>query len=303
MSVYTDLQALFSYKDLWTYQRANQLAANDAYLKAILGGYRAPNLEWVSVTDVRVECNTDTAHQTSVLFPGGDLRTVLEDVGSTHKYRLLKITAAAEFTSGTEDSGVRSGISEATNTWYAVYAVKSLIDASKFVLAADTTLPLVANVATLNSRYGTESWVYLGMIRNGDQVSATGDLLNFKMCGNKTLFANDSGLRLASVTANITVSWTAAAGTSGQVVPAHILHALVSGTRTSPAVDKSFIMDDGSGRVYAQVGSTGPVTAEVHVDPTKNLRVSSQAGTNVDLDISMRGFSDGVLGRGPNALI
>jgi hypothetical protein len=199
-------------------------------------GYRRPLLVWVSTTAVDVENNTGTAHQTTIVFPDGGSRSVTEDTSSAHKYRRFIITAAAEFTSGTEDSGVRSGISEATNTWYAIYAVKSTIDATKFVLAGDTTLPTQANNSTLNSRYGSNGWVYLGLIRNGDNSSATGDILNFDMCGNQTTFRNSCaesgvrdtiGTRLASATSATSSTYTYAAGTGTTDIPNTVKNVIV----------------------------------------------------------------------------
>lgn len=221
-----------------------------------LFGYRRPNLVYSSATAVNVENNTGTDHQTTIVFPDGTSRSVTEDVSSTHKYRQFLITATAEFTSGTEDSGLRSGLSEDTNTWYAIYAVKSAIDTTKFVLSGDTTLPLQANFSTLNSRYGTNAWVYLGMIRNGDQSSATGDILSFVQTGATTLFRNSclatethaitgngregNGVLLASSASSTTTTWTYAAGTAGQVVPNHI--SMVSFTGFTSASSSSFVM-------------------------------------------------------------
>jgi hypothetical protein len=193
--------------------------------------YRRPALSFVSVTTVDVENNTGTANETRIIFPDGTERSVTEDTASTNKYRRFIITAAAEFTSGTEDSGLRSGLAEATDTWYAIYAVKSTINTANFVLAGDTTLPSQANFATLNTRYGTNGWVYLGMIRNGDASAATGDILSFYQSGIKVGFANTCtgqamnglGLRLATSAGATTLTYTYAAGTGTAQIPAHIV--------------------------------------------------------------------------------
>lgn len=165
-------------------------ALNYGQVFGVITSYRRPNLTHQSITTVDVEPNTGTSNQTKIIFPDGNVRTVTEDTSSTNKYRRFDITATAQFTSGTEDSGLRSGISETTNTWYAIYAVKSLIDSTKFVLVGDTTLPTSSNVSTLDGRYGSNSWVYLGTIRNGDNVSATGDIIKFKHVGNACFFSN-----------------------------------------------------------------------------------------------------------------
>lgn len=195
-----------------------------------LFSYRRPALKWVSATQIDVENNTGTANETSIIFPDGEYRTVTEDTASTHKYRRFDITADAEFTSGTEDSGLRAALTEATDTWYAIYAVKSAIDSTKFVLVGDTTLPLQASFATLNTAYGTNGWVYLGLIRNGDGNGSTGDIVRFDQAGNVTTFHNQnsgtthssSGIIFGTSASATTLDWTYASGTAGAQLPSYI---------------------------------------------------------------------------------
>lgn len=264
---------------------------------------RKPNLTWISVTTVDVEVNTGTANQTSIIFPDGETRTVTEDTSSTNKYRRFIITAAAEFTSGTEDSGVRSGISEATNTWYAIYAVKSVIDATKFVLAGDTTEHVFSNYATLNSRYGTNGWVHLGYIRNGDQSGATGDILNFKQTGNMTIFQNIAadagtssglGVRLASTTGTTSLTWNYASGTSGAVVPEAVKIALITGA-VNVGSTGAVGMVDGSG-TFAFENITGQVSVcvlQFFIPVALGLITTGPASSNHSIKLS--GFIDNSL--------
>ncbi len=229
---------------------------------ASLFGYRRPNLTFIGVTSVDVENNTGTANQTTIVFPDGTIRSVTEDTSSTHKYRRFIITATAEFTTGTEDSGLYSGLSETNNTWYAIYAVKSAIDTTKFVLVGTTTLPLRANFATLNTNLGTNGWVYLGLIRNGDGVSAAGDILNFSQSGGITTFRNSytgpstsvtsTGLLLAA--AAVPNTWAYSAGTGTTSVPNHISTAVVSHSISTAG---SFALDSAAGIRYTTVGSVG----------------------------------------------
>ncbi len=214
-----------------------------------LFGYRRPNLVFIGVTAVDVENNTGTANQTTIVFPDGTIRSVTEDTSSTNKYRRFLITAAAEFTSGTEDSGVRSGISEATNTWYAIYAVKSTINTSNFVLAGDTTLPLQANFATLNSRYGTSGWVYLGMIRNGDNDGATGDILKFSQSCGTTRFNNNANSIATGVKLAATSGYTYSAGTGTADIPNHLAIVYIHGAFSSDAA-ADFVINVGSVSYY-----------------------------------------------------
>lgn len=189
--------------------------------------YRRPNLTWVSITLVDVENNTPTQNQTCIVFPD-ERRCVTEDTSSTNKYRRFDITVPAQFTTGTEDSGL-TGNAEATNTWYAIYAVKSLINTSNFVISGTTVTPTQSNVSSLNSMYGTNSWVYLGMIRNGDNSGATGDILAFTMGNGVTQFTNavvttvgnaGYGIKLSTVASATTLTYTYQAGTGTVQIPA-----------------------------------------------------------------------------------
>lgn len=200
---------------------------------ASLFGYRRPNLVPASSTGVDIENNTGTANQTTLVFPDGTIRSVTENTSSTDKYRRFLITATANFISGTEDSGLYSGLSEATNTWYAIYAVKSQINSANFVLVGTTTLPLQANFSTLNTNLGANGWIYLGMVRNGNNADATGDLLSFNMSGSKTVFKGNmtgtnsarslpAGNLVATATASATTSYTYSAGTGTADIPDHI---------------------------------------------------------------------------------
>lgn len=185
---YTDLTAEFSYKDLLTSNNMDALGENDAHIGGQITNFRRPNLVWVDGTYLDVEANASIANATKIVFPDGDVRTVYEVTTSTHKYRRLQINATAQFTSGTEDSGLRSGESADANFFYAIYAVKSQINSSNFVLVASRVLfPAQANIATLNSAFGTGSWLYLGTIANGinDGSGATENIARFVQCGHR----------------------------------------------------------------------------------------------------------------------
>jgi hypothetical protein len=269
--------------------------------------YRRPNLQFISITTVDVEVNTTTANTTTIVFPDGEVRTVTEDTSSTNKYRRFDITATANFTSGTEDSGVRSGIAEATNTWYAIYAVKSVIDATKFVLAGDTTLPLVANASTLNSRYGTNSWTYLGMIRNGDNAGATGDILAFFHHGNMTLFKNvvtgnvinSSGLRLATSASATTLTYGTSDGTGTTDIPNHIRIVGLYGAAGTGSGSAEF----GNGSVTQEwaSGSGGARFATRILTHVADAKLTN--GTASSMDILLFCWIDPLLGSGMNPLL
>jgi hypothetical protein len=301
-------QTIFEARDngtaVFTVKDGGQLTGS--YLSSWLS-YRRPNLQFINVTTVDVEVNTTTANTTTIVFNDGEVRTVTEDTSSANKYRRFDITAAAVFTSGTEDSGVRSGITEATNTWYAIYAVKSQIDATKFVLAADTTLPLVANASTLNTRYATSGWVFLGMIRNGDNAGATGDILNFVQHGSTTMLRNaatgnvlnTAGLRLATTASAVSLTYSTSDGTGTTDMPNHIRVVGMYGASGSGSGSAEF----GNGATtqeWAAGSGTSRFAARVwtHVVDAKVTNPSASA-----MDIFLFAWVDPVLGTGINPLV
>lgn len=310
-SVYTDLTNYFAHKLALTYQKMNQLAANDDYIKNTISNYRRPLLKFISVSLVDVENNTGTANETKILFPDGSSLSVTEDTASTTKYRRFDITATAEFTSGTEDSGLRSGLSEANNTWYAIYAVKSQIDATKFVLAGDTTLPIQANYSTLNTRYGTNSWVYLGMIRNGDGGSAAADILAFIQSGNFTVFKNAAsgvstiamnGLILATTAGAATLTYARTSGTGATNIPNHVAQ-VIYGVSFAAVANYTISKDSGGTRVYSKELGTNGVAVQYEVSADEGVAMSNGGGTSIAQDIFLCAFRDNVLGVGSNPQI
>lgn len=271
-----------------------------------LTSYRRPTLTHNSATTIDVEANTGTSNQTKIMFTDGEIRTVTEDVASTTKYRRFDITATAEFTSGTEESGLRSGIAEATNTWYAIYAVKSLISASNFVLVGDTTLPVATNVSTLNSRYGTNSWLYLGMIRNGDNNAATGDIIKFEQTGNFSIFRNsgESGTRLASGTAN-SVTYSYSAGTGATAVPDNIIDVIIHVSAAAASNNRMLINDSAANYTVGSYSTNtdGSVIARVPHAIKDGVATSFGSAASVARTIHLVAWWDVALGIGTNPLI
>lgn len=274
---------------------------------ANLLGYRRPNLVYVSATQLDVESNTGTSNQTMIVFPDGTLRTVTEDTSLANKYRRFDITAAAEFTSGTEDSGLRSGITEAVNTWYAIYAVKSTINTSNFVLAGDTTLPLQANYATLNSRYGTNGWLYLGMICNGDNSGATGNIVRFTQCGNKTKFNNSPtsssalanvGIRFANTAGATSLTYTYAAGTAAAQIPDNITLADYCVSATTTTTIEVDAQSDGALNYFTVTSTSGFGCILTDVVAAHGVKIN--CGGSAASTINLAGWRDNALCAGIN---
>ncbi len=268
---------------------------------SVMIGYRRPRLVYVSATQVDVENNTDTLNETKIVFPDDTSRSVTEDTATTNKYRRADITATAEFTSGTEDSGLRSGVTETNNLWYGVYAVKSLVDATKFVLVIDNSTPLQVNITTINGRFGANSWVYLGVIKNGDNDAASSSILSFEQQGNFTMFTNvfeDNagittfpGVKMASNTGSTSLTYSYSAGLGTNDIPANIRFAVWSVETIVASGGAMLISDDGN--VYRvatySTGSGGFVEAQVWLPASEGIRLGSGSA---DHTIALGGFTD-----------
>ena len=311
MSSYTDMTSTFVFKGLLTHQNMDALGENDNYLRDFISDYRRPVLKYVSATQMDIENNTGTSNETRIIFPDGTERSVTEDTSSAHKFRRFTITASAEYQSGTEDSGLYSAISEATDTWYAIYCVKSQINTANFILVGDTALPLQANFSTLNTRYGTDSWIYLGLIRNGDNSATTGDILEFDQTGNKTLFKNvvtgneqdGQGIRLATTASATSLAYTYASGTGTTQIPDNATIAIYQGVAGAVA-DAIIFRADGLARYYVLAPVDHGFMWRVMISADEGLDVAEFAGTGaVAMDIYIAGYIDNVLGVSFNPLL
>lgn len=281
-------------------------------LTSPLFGYRRPVLTWVNDTSVDIEANTGTSNRSRVVFPDGESRSVTEDTSSTDLYRRFIITSTAEFESGTEDSGLRSGLSEVNNTWYAVYAVKSQINTDNFVLVGDTTYPTAANFATLNTRYGTDSWIYLGLIVNGNNANNTNNISQFIQSGNVTFLRESTpsatnvitgfGSILATGAAATSLTWTYASGTALPSLPSHLVWGKIVFAQTGNA-SGTRITDSSASVDMIRFGGTTTITISHIQDLTKGANVASGDGGNENYDVFLAAWSDPILGNGINPLI
>lgn len=275
--------------------------------------YRRPVLQYGSATVVNLETGiTGTSGQAQVLFSDGTIRQ-----DSTTGRINCNLAQVANL-SGSWQSGLRTG-SVANNTWYAIYAVKTSDDSSKFVTVADTVLPLQANFATLNTNFGTNSWVYLGMIRNGDNSgSATGVLL-FTQYGNRTVFHNECtaqaancnqrGIRMASAAGATSVTYTGATGTGAAQFPDHCNIGQYGGSVAGGvnATRAKITSQSSATLVYAFVLATAVTTFQAVLN-SGEVRLTPGAIMTVDVsgtgpDIFLLSYIDNVLGVGANPLI
>lgn len=208
---------------------ANISSASISILNSPVVRYSPPSMVFITTNAIDLSTNTGTANQTCVLFGDGDYRCVTENTASADKYRRFIATATANFTSGTEDSGLRSTYVRTANTIYSIYAVKSQINASNYVVVGDTIAATRDNYAALNSAYQTNGWVPLGRLANGDDSGSTNQLLDFAQSGRMTRFRNvcvagssgrnGHGILLANATSATSLEYAYTTGTAGKVIP------------------------------------------------------------------------------------
>lgn len=268
--------------------------------------WRRPVLQYGSATTVAVESGLDgTSGDIPILFPDGTVRTETSTTRTT-----FNITRNAVLTTSGAQSGLTGATSEAANTWYALYACKVTDSSTQWVTVGSTVLPLQANYATLNTAYGTNGWVYLGMIRNGDQSGSTSDILSFFQSGNMTMFTNNctgnayplSGIRFASSASAASVSWAIALGTSGQVFPNQVTQGLWS-FATLVAGNGLYLNDNVAVYYSYNVGVAGGVGSVGRMWlPKTALQLGLNSGSGT-LDLVLSGFIDGALGVGSNPLL
>lgn len=288
---------------------ATPTATTDVAIKSYvdkLNNYRRPVLQYSSGTVVNIETGINgTSGQAQILFPDGTLRT---DSTTTRIYCNLAQVAVL---SGTAQSGLQTG-TVANNTWYAIYAVKVTDSSTNFVTVADTAnLPIQSKFSTLNSNFGTNGWVYLGLARYGDQSGTANAILKFVQAGSTTRFVNASGgnstitgqgVRLATSASTTALSWAYAAGTSGAVVPNNIGVALVQyGINTAASWtfnDAGNTYNIASGNISA---GTIQYSTSILVSIADGLRAGASGATA--MDIFLTGYVDGVLGIGANPLL
>ncbi len=266
--------------------------------------YRRPNLQQNSSTVVNVETGLDgTSGDCTILFPDGNLRT--DTVAGRIQCNLAQVAAL----SGSWQSGLRTG-SVANNTWYAIYAVKTTDNASHWVAVADTVLPLQANFSTLNSNFGASGWVYLGMIRNGDNGSTATGILSFKQSGHVTKFTNvatgfnafvGNGILFATVLSAATLTYTYSAGTGAAAIPNHLLLMYVTGAAGGGSTVTQILNSGGTINYWLTGGATGVLTPPILIDTTGGAKVTN--GSSVPMDIYFNGFIDPVLGVGSNPIL
>lgn len=273
--------------------------------------YRRPNLRYSSGSVVSVETGitTGTSGDATVLFPDGDLRT--ETGSGRYQATTSQNAVFTHATLGNNQGGIRSG-SVATNTWYAAYAVKVTTFSANWVMVLDTVLPIQGNYATLNSNFGTNSWVHLGLARYGDNSGATGVILEFRQAGAITIFYNNNtnvigfgmpGIMLASSAGAVSLTYSGSSGTGATDIPQNIgLEYIVAGCASG-----------GTGGVSLAHGSGNPKYQSTTENASNRTAMNAWWPSNQDVQligvnsnakaIMLAGFVDNALSGGPNPVL
>lgn len=275
--------------------------------------WRRPVLQYNSATVVNVETGLDgTSGDLMIQFPDGTKRT--DTVTGRIQCNLAQVAAL----SGSWQSGLRTG-SASANTWYSFYAVKTTDDTAKMVIVADTVIPTQANFSTLNSNFGTNGWVYLGVLPYGDGKSVTTSIPTFVMAGNAVYFSNantlastltPNGVLLAAAAAATSVTYTYAAGTalgSGQI-PAHILLGILCAGASYDAVGRGFrVLNATASTDYGLMidgATSAPIMYRYFGVLSKGMLATNyNTGSANAYDIALSAYVDSVLGVGSNPLL
>lgn len=280
---------------------ASNVQSTFTYVNTI-GVYRRPVLSWISFTTVDIENNTGTSNETCVHFPD-QRRCVTENTGSTSVNRRFIITETAS-NSGTKNSGLRTGYVRTANTFYALYAWKVSDNSTDFVIVADTLTPVQANYATLNTFYGNNSWLYLGMIANGNNSDSTNTILNFRQTGSTTVLYSTCALNVGLTGHGVRLASTAGATsltfTNGTTIPTHCNK--TNGVQLSWAASASRLEASsvaGGGFLRIAGGSVINMTS-VWIPLINDISLRDLAANSLAMDINLIGWMDDVLGTGYN---
>lgn len=266
--------------------------------------WRRPVLQFGSITTIAVESGLDgTSGDIPMQFPDGTIRTETSTTRTT-----FNITRNAVLVTSGAQSGLTGATSEAANTWYALYAVKVTDSSSLWVTVGSTVLPLQANFTTLNTAYGANGWVYLGLVRNGDNSGATSDLLDFIQTGNFTMFKNSgtgnvlngSGVRLATSASATSITYSYSAGTGTTDIPNNSLQGVYL-IGSGPGTGTASVTNSGGTESFAAAIGTGNFFVRVPVRLINGAKIANSSG--VGMDIFLSGFYDQVLGVGSNPLL
>ena len=274
--------------------------------------YRRPNLVYNSATVVNIETGLDgTSGDVTILFPDGTIRT------DSNTGRIQCNLAQVAALTGTAQSGLRTG-SVATNKIYQIYAVKSQVNGTDIVAVADLMECKQANFATLNTNFGTNSWVYLGSVAVGNWTASDTNVVKFIQSGPITTFYNAAtgtntsvvcaGLIVATGTASgaVTASYTYAAGVGAKQVPATLTQGWFyvqfnpgAAAAHIPITDSAATYQVGDLTVQSSLNSGGQYFKSIQ----DGIKAAGGGGVTNNCDVFLQSWVDGALSAGVNPLL
>ena len=181
------------------------VGSQEVSLLFLLSRYRKPRLQFTSSDVVTAEDNTNVAG--TVVIMGRDRLWTLYDTTCS-----LAADANGYLSghAGTAVSGLLVADTRTANRWYYIYAVEvqggTQADGTYCILVATETSPETSNITTLNTAFGANKWVYMGVIRNGYNDGTNTNVIvpfdvdesGFLMFRDTTVSSEGKGVTLAS---------------------------------------------------------------------------------------------------------
>jgi hypothetical protein len=270
--------------------------------------HRRPVLQYGSSTIVNIETGiSGLSGRVPIIFPDGSYF-----VEATTANIQCDLSKKANWGNGTMQGGLRPAETLSNNRWYAIYVVKSSAtgNSSDFVAVASTALPIQANFNALNANFGSAGWVYLGMVRYGDNGSNPNQLLRFMQTGSTTRFRNSGiggnsgarphGVLLATTASAASLTYTYSSGTGSADIPVHLTNVYFQVAR-GPASAGLTVGDSGDTFDYIQMPSVSNRYSLMFLaDAAGGIKSQTTGGVAAAHDITIVGWIDGVLGVGSN---
>lgn len=275
-----------------------------------LFAYKRPSLFWISNSSITITTGTvDGQAAGEVIFPDGQLRT-----DSTSSHLIISTMNAAAFVSGTAKAGLLPGES-GTQGKYSVFAVKSQINSSDFVVVLDSTPMIPPNYSLFNSIYGTNGYIYIGTAAHYDNQAASSYFLRFRQSGNHTVFENLlvgsainplRGILLATSASASTLTYTYATGPGATQFPPNIsIVDAVAAVGSVTSGNEAQFKDSVNGEFYGVAQGSGAgrmtISATGGADPQFGFNVTGNSYTGA-IDITVTGWYDDALGVGSNPM-
>jgi len=222
-----------------------------------LARYRKPRLEYTDDDIITIENNTGTSGQT-VLFQRDQVTAVVDRTLSL----AVEANGYAGAHTGAAVSGRKVALARATNTWYYIYGVQVQGGddiGGNSIMVADTTSPVQANCAGLDTAYGAGKWVYLGIIRNGYNDGTNTNIIvpfqydeygELRFTKTTSQASDGMGIVLASATASTDLDYAMAFGTGAAEIPVVALRGTLMGYRSGYGFEMYYI-DDSTAEVHA----------------------------------------------------